>query len=124
MIEIVVHYDINRTSQNQRRHWREWMGVTARAKQIARAAWVQAGKPIAHGPVILDIIVRRARRMDYFNIHGACKPLIDGIFNDGVTRHDGPTCLKPGRVIQEQHKDYKGREQVVFRCFEEGDHTT
>lgn len=116
MITITIEYDVNRCSQNKREHWRGRAKTHAAARTAARLAWMAAGSPrLSTQPVILDIVVRRAHWLDYFNIHGACKPLIDGIFNDGITRDDSHKYLLPGSITQEISKEHKGREQVVFR---------
>jgi len=116
-IRIVIPFDPNRTSENRvksaNRFSRSDLHGTAR--EVARAAWLAAGKPVATGPVRLSIHCRRGRSMDLGNIVGGCKPLIDGVFVDALTPDDGPKWLQRlGGVTQETGACWKGREEVVF----------
>jgi len=140
---IIVQVDIQRFSQNQRPggivRKRTKSGKISTfntgniqdkrlARSMGKAAWIREGKPVLNPPCALHITVHRARWLDYFNIHGACKSLIDGICwsIDPVTnkRHgnilpdDAPKYLKPGEIHQDIDKRHKGREFVEFR-FEE-----
>lgn len=115
-IRIVVPWDPNRTSENRvasaNRFARSHLMKTA--KELARMAWLAAGKPTSAVPVRVSVIVRRGRRMDDWNIPGACKPLIDGLFVRGVTPDDGPRWVHLGGVRQETGKRWAGREECEF----------
>lgn len=128
-VEIVVPVDVQRFSQNQRKaDWRGWSSLKKEARDAGRVAWIRAGRPQVNPPAVLHITTHRARWLDYWNIPGACKSIIDGMCwdIDPLTRKrfglilpdDGPQYLLPGRIRQIVKPAAKGRELVQF-LFEE-----
>lgn len=114
-IEITVPVDIQRFAQNRHhRDWRVRASSDKTAKRAGRAAWIAAGQPRADRHCVVHIVVRRAKHLDYFNIHGACKGIIDGVFKDGVTPDDKPEWVSAGRIVQEISREHRGRESVTF----------
>lgn len=115
-ISITVPVDIARTSPNAltRLMWQERGRRKKTAKEAARVVWVCAGRPRVDCPVIVDIVIRRGRKLDADNALAACKPAIDGLFKDGLVPDDGPRWLTIGEVRQESGKEWKGRECVEF----------
>jgi hypothetical protein len=112
---ITVPVDVGLTSPNLRRYWL----IEARAKKAARTtaawAWIAAGRPRAHGQVLVSVVVRRARAMDEGNVWAALKPVIDGLFVNALTPDDSPRWVKLGTLTQEISLRYRGREECVFR---------
>jgi hypothetical protein len=119
LIRIVVPRDILPLAQNQS-EFRHAGTNTRLRKGSARDAyncWVAAGKPTTlpeHWPVKLDIIVRRGRRVDHFNVHGACKWMVDALFKDAITPDDRPRFLEAGEISQQVAQIYADRPEVVF----------
>lgn len=114
---IVIRWDVARTADNRTRrggHWSQRARVVKMAREAARLAWLNAGSPTASGKVRLSVICRRARQMDTCNIVGGLKPLIDGVFVNGMTPDDTPKHLELGSVTQETNKRWKGAEEVEF----------
>jgi hypothetical protein len=112
--EITVHYDIRDLSPNLRLHWRARAKRTKQAREVARLAWIQAGKPTTDAPVRVSMIVRRARQMDQANLWSAAKACLDGVFVKAFTPDDGPKWLTLGEVRQESGKAWKERPEVIF----------
>lgn len=114
LARIVVPWDVARTADNRTRrlHWAERSRLNAAAKEAARAAWRLAGSPVSLGPVRASFVIRRARSMDHANALGGAKPAIDGLFVCAITPDDSPRWLEIGGVRQEQHRRWKGREEV------------
>jgi hypothetical protein len=119
LIRIILPRDILPLAQNQSafRH----AGTNSRLRKAsARDAyncWVAAGKPTTlpeHWPVRLDIIVRRSAQVDHYNIHGACKWMIDALFKEAITPDDNPRFLEPGETVQQISRDYLHRPEVEF----------
>lgn len=113
-ISITVPIDVGRTSPNARLHHYERGRRNRAAKDAARLVWIGAGRPTLDCPVIVDVVIRRARALDGDNALAACKPVVDGIFNDGLTPADSPKWVTFGTVTQEVGCQHKGRESVEF----------
>lgn len=119
MIRITVPIDPNLTSPNHRLHWGERARRNTRARELARLAWLAAGGPVAAGPVRVSVIIRRERALDPDNAVSCLKPLIDGIFREGVTPDDSARWIAHGAIVQERGKRWRGREEVEFVIEEE-----
>ena len=116
-IRIVVPWDVSRTSANNIVRLRNPYArarLYKRAKDVARYAWMAAGRPTLAPPVKVDIVVRRGRRLDDDNAVSGCKQLRDAIFTDGVTPTDAPRHLTLGTVTQETGAAWKYSPEVEF----------
>lgn len=117
---IRVPWDVQRTSPNQRKHWRAWARIKKDAQEAARYGWMLAGRPVFTERVRVSIIVRRARVIDQDNAWAACKPLVDQIFNakrnagEGALPDDSQKWLELGSVTLQTGKAWKLRPEVVF----------
>lgn len=111
---IIVSWDVQRTSPNQWNHWAERTRRNRAAKDTARLAWLEAGSPMATGPVVVEITVRRGREIDPDNALGGCKPLIDSLFKKAITPDDSRRWVSFRPVEQEAGRQWKGREEVLF----------
>lgn len=107
-IRIIVTVDPHVNSPNQRRHFHATAKIKATMREAARWAWIGAGKPRATGPVRVTVTVRRGRAIDLDNALAACKPLIDGLFNDAITPDDSMAWIKGYTIRQEVGKRYAG----------------
>lgn len=113
-IRITCRFDVNRCSPNLRQHWRVRAKHTKAAREAGRQAWLEAGSPVASGPVRVSLLVRRARKLDQANLWSACKGLLDGVFVGALTPDDGERWVKLGSVTQESGKAWKLREECVL----------
>lgn len=118
-IRIRVPWDVNRTSKNQRLHWRERWKRNQRAREAAFWAWKQAGSPQLDGAAKVTIIARRGRRLDASNILGGAEPCTDALCTRKLTGHgvltdDGDDHLEWVGIKQECGKDWVGREEVEY----------
>ncbi len=119
MIRITVSWDVNRTSLNQRLHWRERRRRNQRAKEAARLAWIAAGRPVQEVPADVTLIVRRARTLDADNCLSGAKPVCDMLFGraasgEGILPDDSPSWVRWVGIDQEPGKRYRGMEEVEF----------
>ena len=115
-IRIWVRWDINRTSRNRMEglHWAEKRRLDRAATEAARIAWMIGGSPRIEVPVRVDIVIRRARKLDPDNALSGCRSLINGLFKDALTPDDSPEWLTIGEVRQETAGEHKHRESVEF----------
>lgn len=117
LARITVPWDVQRTSPNQRQHWRQRAKLTKLARDRARLAWAVAGRPQVPAealPVRVSLIVRRARVIDEDNAISGSKALRDGLFNDALTPKDSQQFVKIGSVTFETGREWKGREECIF----------
>lgn len=111
---ITVPWDVQRTSLNQRLHWRARAERNRIARQTARLMWLKAGKPQAPGKVAVTVTVKRARALDPDAVLSAAKPVIDGLFNEAITPNDSRKWIACWLVEQEVGKRFRGCEEIVF----------
>jgi hypothetical protein len=111
---IKVPIDPAPMSANKRKHWSQMSRLKANAWQTARACWIEAGKPVASGQVIVHITARRARALDYDNLLSGCKALFDGLFVNAITADDSPKYLRIGHIEQIIKPEYKAAPSVEF----------
>lgn len=107
-----VEWDPNLLSANRtQEHWR----VTHKKKVAARRqfglAYDAAGRPVWNVPVVVDVVIRRARRMDETNARGALKCGEDVLFKNAITPDDKPAWVAWGTVRQEIAGKWSGREE-------------
>lgn len=111
---IIVPVDIDRFSQNQRgRTWQVKAAMTKQGRKIGAIAWMIARRPQIGEDARINVVVRRGRRIDVTNAIGALKPIIDGIFRDGLNIDDSRVTI--GEVAFETGRHWKGREEVELR---------
>jgi hypothetical protein len=112
---IVVPFDPNRLSLNQRLHWRERKRRNDAAKDAAAFGWLKVGRPRLEVPVDVEIVVKRGRVLDPDNAQAGCKPIIDALFKNAVTPDDSQQWVRFTGTRVESGKRWKGREEVEFR---------
>lgn len=120
-LTLSVLWDPHLTSANQRLHWAERARRNKRAKWRAREAWEKSGSAKATGRVRVTLTVRRAKALDGDNLISGCKPIIDGIFKDGVTPDDSAKWVALQTPQQEIAARWKGLEHVLVTIESEGD---
>lgn len=117
-IRIVVPGDNAPMSPNRTRrlHWRSLHRLQSAAKTRAGTAWLAAGRPVYAGPfpAVVEVTIRRGRRMDRDNATGSLKAVIDGLFKGRVTPDDSEAFLDLRTPLQEVGAQWKGREEVEF----------
>lgn len=111
---LVLEWDLARTNPNKRPgKWGKIKANTA-ARRAGRYAWYDAGRPESDAPVIVDVVVQRARKLDQANIWAALKGPMDGMFVDGLTPDDNEQWLTLGTITQEPDPKWKDHERVLF----------
>lgn len=115
---LVVHFDVAKTSQNARNHWREIAKWNRKAKIAAAEAWIVAGRPRSLVPVNVRLTNCRTRTMDEFNFGAACKGIIDGLFKDRITPDDSPEWVHFLAVEQQPDKANKSDPTVIVEVYE------
>lgn len=117
LCRLIVPVDVNDANPNRLRSLRQRMRVTKLHRDTARLIWLRAGKPRSTGPVEIDLIVRRGRRLDQLNIWAAMKHVVDGIFVKGLTPDDSEKWLRPGKVEQqiERRFTYMPEVEIIVR---------
>jgi hypothetical protein len=113
-VEIVVPFDCNRLSPNHRNHWATKAAHVKAARLSAGVAWLRAGSPRFDAPVVCQITIRRARKIDPDNALASCKALIDGIFGGNLTPDDSAQWVEFLPVVIESGAKYKNCPCVTF----------
>ena len=113
-IRFVILFDVARVSPNQRLNRWERNRRNQAGRLNAFNEWAHAGRPQVDCPVVVDVVIRRARALDHDNAVASLKPCLDGIFKDALTPDDSPRWLTLGEVRQETAKEWKGKEHVEF----------
>jgi hypothetical protein len=121
-IRITVPFDVGRLAPNRHLHWAERARIGKAAWYAGRYAWLMAGEPVSCVPVLVQITVRRPRRLDADNALSACKQLIDALLVRGITYDDSPDWVTFASVNQERCP--KGQESVTFIITERDDAPT
>jgi hypothetical protein len=98
----------------KKRRFREVLQLRRKAWMDARVCWQLAGRPVADGPVIVHLVVRRAREMDEDNIIAGLKNHRDGLFVGAITPDDKPKYVRLGHIEQQIKPEYKLKPEVVF----------
>lgn len=96
-------------------HWAKIKKIRDDVHLLAQAAWVQAGRPRAAGPIVYDVTSRRPRRLDDDNAVAACKFIADALFKGRIIPNDSVKWAKLGKVNQVGGKIWEGREEVQFQ---------
>lgn len=117
---ILVSYDPNLLSPNNRYHWAEKALKIKRARMLAKAAWLHAGAPRFTVPVTCKITICRGRMIDADNALAACKALIDGIFGGNATPDDSAKWVSFAPVEVISDKQFKASPRVMFEISERG----
>lgn len=107
-VEITIPMiDPNRASPNLRKHWTSRASVVKSFRMHAFCAWRAAGSPRFDAPVVCQITIRRARKIDPDNALACCKALIDGIFGGNLTPDDSAKWVEFPPVVIESGAKYK-----------------
>ena len=124
-----VVFDPARCSQNTLRtvgHWTRQRDLIHAARRAGFYAWIDAGKPVSRTKCrVSALIVRRGRRFDPMNCHGAIKPILDGILCGfqgfpALLPDDSVTWVEAGEVTQQPlAKGSLAREACVIVTVEE-----
>ena len=112
---VLVKYDVNRLSPNQRIHWRERSTRNKAAKLMAEWAWRAQGRPgfgAQDCPCWYHIVIFRGRRIDQDNAVAACKAILDGLFHGQILPDDSEKYAKLHGIEQMISKGWKGCEAV------------
>ena len=88
----------------------------------AETAWLDAGSPVAPGPVIVTMIIRRGVRLDDDNARAGLKSVRDRLFcakryeeqGGAITPNDGHTHVTEWRIQWDTGKRWKGAEEVEY----------
>jgi len=118
---VLVQYDIQKLSPNQRIHWRERAKRAKTAKFCADAAWRTAGRPSFDGPIWYSLIVYRGRVVDQDNAVAACKSILDALFKGRVVPDDSERWAKLKSVEQMSSKAWNKCEAVSVIFWPRGD---
>lgn len=111
---IPVCFDPARASLNKRLHWRSRKRINDVAHVAATLGYVKAGCPKFTGPIIVDVLVRRARVMDDDNVLTGLKAVRDSLVRNGLVPDDSSKWWRWGEVSFETGKSWKGYELVVL----------
>lgn len=114
----MVPFDCQRLSPNLRIHYLERAKRVKKAREAARLAWLQAGKPVLTEPALVQITVRRSRKLDPDNAAAACKGALDELL---TTRHNGCGLLPDDSgewvtyapIAQETGDRFRGQAAIV-----------
>lgn len=111
---IIIPVDVNEASPNRPKKRAEANRIRGEHNNIARRAWVEAGRPMVDGKVRVNIVIRRARAIDPFNAMACLKHVIDGVFRDALTVDDSEKFIEIGTLEQITAPEYKGACSVEF----------
>lgn len=112
-IILTIPFDPATFSPNKTRgrHWNTLRNLKQTIGNAAWVSWMQAGRPVATGRVVVNIVVHRSRVMDEDNTWAGCKPAFDGIFRGQITPDDSAKWVRLGRIHWRT-----GREQGKRPC--------
>lgn len=113
---VTVHFDVHLTSDNSLRCTRSPFKrgrLVKKGREAGYLAWLEAGKPHFPPNARFNVLVRRGRVIDKQAVVGGLKPVIDGIYTDGLNVDDSLVMIGDIQIVS--GKDWKGREQVELR---------
>ena len=109
---VIVKYDVNRLSPNQRIFWAERSKRTKVAKSLAEYAWRTQGRPGFNAPCNYRIVIFRGRRIDQDNAVASCKAILDGLFHGNMLPDDSDNYAKLHGLEQVTGKTWERCEAV------------
>ncbi len=122
-VRVVVPWDANQFNPNRigRLHFGVKTKLKNAAKERARLGMLEAGRPRLTPPVLVQITLRRSRRLDEDNLRAALQPVINTVLKDdlrsgweGVVPDDHPKYVHFLPDRQECGKQWQGKEEVEF----------
>lgn len=114
MIRLILPIDIYPLSPNALtgRHFRAVNRLRKDAKDLTGWKWIEAGKPTISGPVVVNLHICRARKMDEDNTWAACKPIFDVLFKGAITENDSPRFVRLGNITWQHGAQFKTRPEL------------
>ena len=117
-VQIIVPFDVQRLSPNLRIHYLERAKRVKKAREAARLAWLQAGKPALTQPALVAVTVRRTRRLDPDNALAACKAALDELLSTrnngcGLLPDDSGQWVTYAPIAQETGDRFRGKAAIV-----------
>ncbi len=115
---VIVKYDVNRLSPNQRIFWAERSKRTKAAKALAEWSWRTQGRPGFNGPCNYHLVIFRGRRIDQDNAVASCKAILDGLFHGQMLPDDSEKYAKLHGIEQVTGKAWERCEAVQVAVWE------
>jgi hypothetical protein len=117
ILTLLVPFDVQQLSKNQRLHWRERARRVKTAREAARLAWLQAGSPVSEVPLCVALTICRPRALDPTNALSGWYACEDALFNHrangyGITPDDSARWLSYEPVRFATGARWRGRAEV------------